>query len=228
MDIITIMQDLLHHHGSLQEVVNRRFHSDHEFILDSDEFGIIENRAGVKFYVNEDIQSVIDVKKDYRFNDVRKDDIVIDIGANVGGFSLRVAKYVSRVYAFEPVKYLELEKNIELNEFNNIFVNSGALSKQEFLVISYGGTTVRTLGLKFKDILKIAGGQCDFLKCDCEGYEWIIPHDELAKVRGIEMELHRTNDQTESLVNDLKRTHRVELTPIAGFGYAILHARMKP
>jgi hypothetical protein len=35
----------------------------------------------------------------------------------------------------------------------------------------------------------MAGG-CDFLKCDCEGAEWLIRPADLAGVRRIEMELH--------------------------------------
>jgi len=35
----------------------------------------------------------------------------------------------------------------------------------------------------------MAGG-CDFVKCDCEGAEWLIDPADLAGVRRIEMELH--------------------------------------
>jgi hypothetical protein len=34
------------------------------------------------------------------------------------------------------------------------------------------------------------GGGCDFLKCDCEGAEWLINPCELQNVRRIEMEIH--------------------------------------
>jgi hypothetical protein len=40
-----------------------------------------------------------------------------------------------------------------------------------------------------KDLKEVAGG-CNFLKCDCEGAEWLINPDHLEGVRRIEMELH--------------------------------------
>ena len=43
--------------------------------------------------------------------------------------------------------------------------------------------------VSLKSVIDMTGG-CDFLKCDCEGAEWLIdPHD-LGKIRRIEMELH--------------------------------------
>ena len=38
-------------------------------------------------------------------------------------------------------------------------------------------------------IREFAGG-CDFLKCDCEGAEWLIRPRDLSGIRRIEMELH--------------------------------------
>jgi hypothetical protein len=35
----------------------------------------------------------------------------------------------------------------------------------------------------------MAGG-CDFLKCDCEGAEWLIRPRDLDRIKRIEMELH--------------------------------------
>jgi FkbM family methyltransferase len=59
--------------------------------------------------------------------------VVFDIGANVGSHSLPIASYVGdagKVYAFEPVPWAinKLRRNIELNKFNNLVVESIALS----------------------------------------------------------------------------------------------------
>lgn len=56
---------------------------------------------------------------------VKEGDIVVDLGANIGYFSLLAARLVGnrgKVYAFEPepVNYSLLLKNIELNEYANI------------------------------------------------------------------------------------------------------------
>ena len=53
--------------------------------------------------------------REYRFSDIGKDDIVVDIGANVGAFCIRAAYYSDNVYAIEPVTYETLQKNIILN-----------------------------------------------------------------------------------------------------------------
>ena len=58
---------------------------------------------------------------------------VLDIGANIGCHTLRLAKLVGKngkVIAFEPMSwaYLRLKRNIELNDFNNIILEKLALS----------------------------------------------------------------------------------------------------
>lgn len=59
--------------------------------------------------------------------------VVFDIGANIGSHSLPIASYVGeegKVYAFEPVPWAinKLKRNLELNKFNNLVVESIALS----------------------------------------------------------------------------------------------------
>ena len=59
--------------------------------------------------------------------------VVFDIGANIGSHSLPIASYVGeegKIYAFEPVPWAinKLMRNLELNKFNNLVVESIALS----------------------------------------------------------------------------------------------------
>jgi FkbM family methyltransferase len=59
--------------------------------------------------------------------------VVFDIGANVGSHSLPIASYVGqlgKVYAFEPVPWAvsKLKRNLELNKFNNVILETIALS----------------------------------------------------------------------------------------------------
>lgn len=58
---------------------------------------------------------------------------VLDIGANIGAHTLRLAKKVGatgRVFAFEPAEYAyrKLLRNVSLNEFNNVHAFQLALS----------------------------------------------------------------------------------------------------
>ena len=125
---------------------------------------------------------------DYRFDDIRREDRVIDIGANVGAFCIRAAWLADRVLAIEPVAWERLEENIRLNGVH-VTVLRGALGDGNPAVVSWDGCggTVPTFTLG--QIREIAGG-CDFLKCDCEGAEWLIRPDDLTGIRRIEMELH--------------------------------------
>ena len=63
---------------------------------------------------------------------VKPDDIVFDIGANTGYYSLVAAPKAKRVYAFEPAQSIRrsLEKNIQLNKFSNISVEDYAISNE--------------------------------------------------------------------------------------------------
>ncbi len=66
---------------------------------------------------------------------VKKGDIVLDIGANIGYYTLIFARLVGekgRVYAFEPdpVNFALLKRNIEINGYKNIVLIEKAVSDQ--------------------------------------------------------------------------------------------------
>ncbi len=66
---------------------------------------------------------------------VKKGDIIVDIGAHIGYYSLLFAKIVGnkgKVYAFEPDKnnFKLLMKNIKTNGYNNIIPVEKALSNK--------------------------------------------------------------------------------------------------
>jgi len=125
-------------------------------------------------------------------------DIVIDIGANIGAFSIMLAKLYPfiKVYSVEPVAetYIQLLKNIELNNLTNIIpinvalsdgydrvkeivysdIDSGGASSfvternPELYIINVGCIT---LGELFKHY---SINKCKLLKLDCEGAEYEI------------------------------------------------------
>jgi FkbM family methyltransferase len=125
---------------------------------------------------------------EYRFDDIRAEDIVIDIGANVGAFCIRAARYSDHVVAVEPVAWRILEENIGLNQVP-VQVIRGALGDGHPAEISWDGYGEMVPTFTLRQIIGMAGG-CDFLKCDCEGAEWGILPEDLAGIRRIEMELH--------------------------------------
>jgi len=49
-----------------------------------------------------DLDIIREVYKEYNISDFNSEDIVFDLGANIGSFSYRIAKIVKQVIAFEP------------------------------------------------------------------------------------------------------------------------------
>ena len=65
-------------------------------------------------------------------NTLKKDDIVVDIGAHIGYYTLIAAKIIGihgRVYAFEPdpANFELLEKNIDHNSYANVIIEKKAV-----------------------------------------------------------------------------------------------------
>lgn len=127
-----------------------------------------------------------EIYKDY----VNDGDVVLDVGANIGLFSLYASPIARMVYAFEPTPdHFEcLEKTIEFNEMKNVLPIRKAIAndngKQEFyfsenqtmnsLKEAVGNTgrkiTVDTITLdRFFDDFDIK--KVDFMKLDIEGSE---------------------------------------------------------
>ncbi|HJX56851.1 MAG TPA: FkbM family methyltransferase [Methanoregula sp.] len=125
---------------------------------------------------------------EYRFDDLTPHDRVIDIGANVGAFCIRASCYSSNVVAVEPVTAALLRKNIRLNDVP-VRVIEAALGDGREIKVSWDDREVTSPSFPLTTIIDMAGG-CDFLKCDCEGAEWLINPPDLAGIRRIEMELH--------------------------------------
>jgi FkbM family methyltransferase len=71
---------------------------------------------------------------DYLMQALRPDDICFDVGANLGYYTVLMAKAVpqGRVYAFEPDPFCHalLQLNVRLNRLENVVVNSVALGER--------------------------------------------------------------------------------------------------
>jgi|GEM_PF-1156809 len=122
---------------------------------------------GVTFRRMPDEADAVYVVGEYRFDDIRPEDIVLDIGANVGAFCIRAARRSRRVLAVEPVLTGALQENVRANGAC-VTVVGGALGGGGTERITWGS---RTLTVATRTLGEFAGmiGGCDFLKCDCEG-----------------------------------------------------------
>jgi len=68
-------------------------------------------------------------------NSLKEGDVILDLGANIGLYSLSAARIVGekgKVYSFEPdpITFKNLKKNIELNKFNNVELVNKAVSNK--------------------------------------------------------------------------------------------------
>jgi FkbM family methyltransferase len=66
---------------------------------------------------------------------IRKGDVVLDIGANIGYYTLIAARKIGaegRVYAFEPepANFELLKKNVKLNNYRNVVLENKAVSNK--------------------------------------------------------------------------------------------------
>jgi FkbM family methyltransferase len=134
--------------------------------------------------------------------------VVVDVGANVGVFSLFAARRARKVYALEPASsnFSLLTQNVRLaNNIQPLQLACGARDREGLLDLSglpvtfslktssSAAESVRVISLESLfaqyDIL-----QCDFLKLDCEGAEFEIILDSapsvLRRIRRIVMEYH--------------------------------------
>lgn len=158
-------------------------------------------RNGLNLNVNKnqgDLTTLFEVfiDEDYNFGnrDNRKINI-IDIGANVGFFSLYIAKKYpdSRIFSFEPFPdtFLRLNEHIKLNNINNIKTYNIAVSdfdgKSKFYSFEWSGCNTLIDGefdesqskvtevncVKFEKLRELtSAGKFDFAKIDCEGSEY--------------------------------------------------------
>lgn len=175
-------------------------------------------RNGIKIKTKEGIDTVtiavIFVRKDY--GNVEKNSVVIDIGANIGIYSIFAtsASKSTTIYAYEPEpnNFNLLLENIRLNKLEeNIapfkLAICGRQGKRKLYLGDTspfhslysesnfrGGVEVECVSLKdIFDENKIK--ECDILKLDCEGAEFEIfynaPDEYLRKIKKIRLEYHK-------------------------------------
>lgn len=131
------------------------------------------------------------------FNLIEPNITFFDIGANVGWYSLNIARRYGSVsiYAFEPIPitFNCLKKNITYNKFKNIVaynfgfanedkqlnfyfdpISSGKASLQNLLEKQVGKKVTATLRTIDSFFISEKISHLDFIKCDVEGAELLV------------------------------------------------------
>jgi FkbM family methyltransferase len=159
----------------------------------------------------------VDKRTEFR---IKRDDVVIDIGANVGLFAACAANETrAKVYCFEPSRanFARLEQHRRLNRLDNmVLINQGVSDRSESVKLYLQGDNCgahsvvpdprlesNSIEQPYEEItcvaLKDAFDQyaierCDFLKIDCEGAEAKIlnalPAEYFERIGRIALEYH--------------------------------------
>jgi FkbM family methyltransferase len=217
---------------------------------------VLEVRNGTKFILRnnfDDLSVVNDVfiTKPYHIylQSIRQGGTVIDIGANIGAFSILAAKENKqvKVYSLEPFpdNFKMLTNNIKINNLSNQIspIMCAVSSKNGFADMHISDSplghsicakksskhikveTVSLTDFIRKNNLK----RIDYLKVDCEGAEWAIVNSlsksDFAKIRRIALEYHEEYNlgKSEDIKKILERNGFVvylKYTPRWGIIYA--------
>ena len=161
---------------------------------------------------------------------VNAGDVVVDIGANIGTFSLYAAKIcgASRVLSFEPFSenYSILTDNIGQNRLRNVTcVNQAVAGNRGLRTLMLDSTDPGSNSLVVGSLERAVEVECctiedifqrfsltkiDYLKMDCEGAEYEILENatpRLQQIGRISMETHTTSDRKAEDIEKLLRTH---------------------
>jgi FkbM family methyltransferase len=173
---------------------------------------------------------------------MRLGDTVIDVGANIGCFSLLAARHVGptgRVIAAEPAEaaYRQLCRNLGLNAMSNVTPIRAAVGARDGKAMFHvhdlsefsslhdtvdghgtGARTVEVEVVSLETLFKNAGVTfCDYLKIDCEGEEYAILGSLspalASRIGQITLEVHRIADHEPAEIDERMRALGFELIP---------------
>ncbi|HLN03132.1 MAG TPA: FkbM family methyltransferase [Bryobacteraceae bacterium] len=176
--------------------------------------GLLKFRNGLVFSIrprSSDRASITEVNILRAYSQPAPGAIVLDVGANIGAFTLRAARTANLVYAIEPVQSNceMLIQNCDLNRVSNVrpvrlaisgengeaeMSTNGVTSSLHWREPGTAAEMVHTQTLeRFLDANSIK--HVDFLKMDCEGAEWDILRDMrvFSRISHVEMEYHVFN-----------------------------------
>lgn len=135
---------------------------------------------------------------DFLKTQIQNNDICVDIGANIGIYTLLFAKYSKQVISFEPISSLTdiLDLTLKINNINNVMLYNFVCGNETKLVnfveefqkqISYVSNNNEQKS--YKPMIKVDDlnlHKIDILKIDTEGYELEI-------LKGMQQTLKRTS-----------------------------------
>ena len=203
-------------------------------------------RCGVNLYTRRnrsDFHMIDEIwafrKYDYFGYRVNPGDVVLDIGANIGTFSVYAARVcgASRVLSFEPFpdNYKMLTRNVEQNHLNMVTCVNQAVagnrgprtlrldsadSGSHSLVVGSSEHNVQVECCTLEDVFqRFSLTKIDYLKMDCEGAEYEILENATSRIQQIgriSMETHTISDRKAEDLERLLRKHHFDVRLIGG------------
>ena len=213
------------------------------FSLIKKEYVWFITKSGIKIKIRSnstdlDTFSLIWLLKEYNKHGFKidKNDVVIDIGAHIGIFSIYASQFCKngKILCYEPSteNYELLQCNISQNHLKNIFPNNFAVSHNNDFVTLYinpdntahsiYGSTSKSIQVKSRTLQNIFDSNkleiCDYLKLDCEGAEYEIieslPIEYIKKIKQIYIEYHFSDSKRAMLDNMIKKLEQMSFSII--------------
>ena len=163
----------------------------------------------------------------FKHLELDKNDVVIDVGANIGVFAIAAADKCREVIAFEPdpANYRLAQENIQLNKIKNIrlihgavaehngdielYLNSGVCSDCHSTFKIRGRKSIKVKAISLNDI--ISRYNPNKLKIDCEGEELkFMRTANMNNIRNLAMEVHFTYSKRDKHENYYKCKSNIE------------------
>lgn len=192
-------------------------------------------RNGLVFLINDyiNILQILEIVKydDYGLKKIKNPKTIVDIGANIGDFTVLAAKKYpeAKIFAYEPDEniYSLMIKNLSLNSSDNVYTFKEGVGRKSEVKTFYsydmsglsGFTKIqskksRRKSIKVTSLFKLMElnkiKSIDLLKVDCEGAEFDIflnaESKVYKKIKNIAVEYHDslTNHSHQSLIREFK------------------------
>ena len=196
------------------------------FNLKKTEYSIFETFGNIKLKIRNhstDLMALTNVwiVREYENEKIKinDNDIIIDVGAHIGLFSLFASQFCKngKIFSYEPISenFNLLKSNIILNDCKNIFPFQFGVSEKSskikiFLnddqsghsIMSNSGSSRMVDSILLKEVFDLNKIPiCNLLKLDCEGAEYEIinslPEVYLEKIEKIVIEYHFADSKPE-------------------------------
>ena len=198
--------------------------------LTNDKIVVFETKTGLKIKIrvkSTDLMALTNVwminEYDVDGFEINSSDIIIDVGAHIGLFSLLVSQFckTGKIFSFEPIRenFDLLVSNLALNHIENVFPFNVGVSKKSgklnlFLnndqsahsIFPKGSESITVEATSLQKIFDEKQiSSCKLLKLDCEGAEYDIidslPVEYLDKIQNMAIEYHLADPKPELIKN---------------------------